>query len=213
MSFEKFPTNPPAIMRKSEFARMLGITPGALTQAISSGSVSVTIDKKINTRHRKNIRYALECRARKEKLAKGQSEERKKSGFQRVDQGGQKPKNGLDDSEGEDVNDAAEQFKADYQIAKLVAQTKQVQIKNATLLKMLIDRKFVDAVIGRIASVLSNHLLTMGDRVAADCAAACGALTPENKILIKQILDKDTTRSINALKLEIQREYESKVEG
>ena len=202
------PTNFPVIMRKSEYARALGITPGALTQAIQSGSVSVTKDKKINTRHPKNTRYSYDCRARKEKTAKGQSEERKKSGNFAAAKAEYRQAREMDpDSEEGESN-----IKADYQIAKLEAQTRSLQIKNAAALKMLVDRKFVDAAIGRIASVLANHMLTMGDRISADCAAACGALTPENKISVKQIIDKDATRSINALKMEIQKEYEDKVD-
>jgi len=205
--------NAPYIMRKSAFARLLGITPGAVQAAERTGNISLTRDKMVNTRNPKNIRYANECRARKEKTAKGQSEEAKKPQTKKPGPVARVPKlpesaNGEDSPESE-----ADQFKADYSIAKLIAQTTGLQIRNAATLKLLIDRKFVDAVIGRIASVLSNHMLTMGDRVSAECAAVCGALTPENKIAVKQIIDKDTTRSINALKMEIQKQYESKVEA
>jgi len=199
------PSEHPAIMRKVEFARLLGITPGALTQAIKSGSVSVTRDKKINLRNVKNIRYANDCRARKEKTAKGQSEESKKNPKYETAKAAYRQAQELDP-------ELDGPIKADYQIAKLEAQTRKLQISNARDLKMLLDRKFVDNVIGRIASVIANHMLTMGDRISADCAAVCGALTPENKIAVKQLIDKDTTRSINALKSEIQKEYAERVD-
>jgi len=194
-------------MRKAAFARLLGITAGAVQSAVKSGNISLTRDKMVNTQHPKNIRYAQECRARKEKLAKGQNEEKKKS-----DSIQQKANaSGNEASEGELV-DPGENLKADYQIAKLQAQTRSLEIKNAVALHMLLDRKFVDAAIGRIASVIANHMLTMGDRISADCAAACGALTPENKIAVKQLIDKDTTRSIQAMKSEIEKHYYTKVD-
>lgn len=202
-------------MRKSAFARLLGITPGAIQNAVKSGSVSLTRDKMVNTQHPKNIRYAQECRARKEKTAKGQSEEKKKienSGWVKSDTINQKAKKRHPDQDILDELDAGNTLQADYQIAKLQAQTRSLEIKNAVALHRLLDRKFVDSAIGRIASVLANHMLTMGDRISADCAAACGALTPENKIAVKQLIDKDTTRSIEALKSEIEKHYYSKVE-
>ena len=199
--------NAPKIMRKAAFARLLGITAGAVQSAVKSGNISLTRDKMVNTQHPKNIRYAQECRARKEKLAKGQNEEKKKS-----DSIQQKANaSGNEASEGELV-DPGENLKADYQIAKLQAQTRSLEIKNAVAMHMLLDRKFVDAAIGRIASVIANHMLTMGDRISADCAAACGALTPENKIAVKQLIDKDTTRSIQAMKSEIEKHYYTKVD-
>ena len=202
-------------MRKAAFARLLGITAGAVQSAVKSGNISLTRDKMVNTQHPKNIRYAQECRARKEKLAKGQNEEKKKaenSGWVKSDTIQQKANaSGNEASEGELV-DPGENLKADYQIAKLQAQTRSLEIKNAVALHMLLDRKFVDAAIGRIASVIANHMLTMGDRISADCAAACGALTPENKIAVKQLIDKDTTRSIQAMKSEIEKHYYTKVD-
>ncbi len=208
--------NVPAIMRKSSFARLMGITPGAVASAVKTGAISLTRDKMVNTRHPKNMRYMYECRARKEKTAKGQSEENKKIAKNttvNVDTIDLPTKDQRSDADKLAEMEAADQFKADYQIAKLQAQTKHLEIKNAAALKLLIKRQFVEQAIGRISSVLANHMLTMGDRVSAECAATCGALTPENKIAVKQIIDKDTTRSINALKLEIQKEYKNRVES
>ena len=207
--------NAPVIMRKSAFAKLLGISPSAIAYAVASGSVSLTRDKMINTRNPKNIRYALECRARKEKTAKGQDEEKKKiakSAAVNSDLVESVTKIRQAEADLVETFEAEDNLKADYQIAKLQAQTKSLEIKNAVAVRNLIKREFVNAAIGRIASVLSNHLLTMGDRISADCAAVCGALTPENKIAVKQLIDKDTTRSINALKMEIKKEYEDKVD-
>lgn len=219
--------NFPKLITKSVFAKILGVTPSAITSAIKSGDVQVNHIGLIDIGTAVNMRYAKECRARKKNTAKGQSEEknklktekrgrgrppgRKSQNIRKPAQPPAKPSPNPFPPNNQDL-DAEDAFKADYQIAKLKAQTKAIEIKNAISLKMFIDREFVDQVIGRIGSILSNHMLTMGDRLAAECAAECGALNPESKIAVKQIIDKDVTRSINALKMEIQRQYEDKVD-
>ena len=144
--------------------------------------------------------------ARKERLARGQQEVAAKSSTA--------PGPAIVPPAPPEVADyleQGEQIKADYQIAKLVAQTKSLEIQNDTKLKKLVLREFVDQVIGRIASVMSSHLLTMGDRVSPEIAASCGRHDPEAKVAVKTIIDKDVSRSIEALKAEIDREYESHI--
>lgn len=100
----------------------------------------------------------------------------------------------------------------DYQIEKTKAQTAMLNAKLAETLKLLVRRTFVDKVIGRIGTVIVDHLFSMSDRVSKELAGEFGETTPERTIIIKKIIDQDVSRSIEALKRVIRDEYEKEVD-
>jgi len=214
----------PRYLKKSHFARKIGVSASAITNAIKEKKLSVTRDGLIDTRHPKNAAYAENARHRKAYDEKGQAEVREqkkreaKERIQAAASGGKAEdshRNLADRDMLEEMMgalEASDAIEADLKREKVRQQTYKLKIDNEHKLRRLIDRGFVDAVIGRIGTVLASHMLTMGDRISADLVAACGVSGSEFKIKVKQIIDKDVSRSVNALKQEIQSRYEDKVD-
>jgi hypothetical protein len=100
----------------------------------------------------------------------------------------------------------------DYSIEKIKAQTAWTNAKIAELTKALVRRDFIDQVFNHLGSVINDHLLTMGDRLAVEIAAQVFKITDVDSVnATKVIIDKDIQRSIEVLKRTIRDRYEERL--
>jgi len=187
------------IIRKSDFARLLNLTPTAITLAIKRGDVAVTSNGKIDTDHPKNVQYAALAKAKKKHTRRGMSEERKKA----------KPIRNKIRELSDDMDKNEDDFSEEYEpktivekleIEKLKAQTNKLNVSVAKELNILVLRSFVEDTIRRFSTVISSFLLSMGDRVASEVAAICEIEDVEIKLQMKEIIDRDVERTLKAVK-------------
>ena len=182
-------------MSKSEFADYCGVSPGAITAAIRGKKVRVSTNGSIDSTGKKNAKYYHDARARKEKSAKGRSEEKKKNmqrpaeaGFAEVDQ-----------------------TETDYSIEKMRSATALNKAKLAQMVRATIRRDFVDEVIGIIGTTINDHLIPMGDRLSPEIAAIVGSTDPSVTRQIKEALDQDVSLSLTEMKRAVKERYEDQL--
>lgn len=210
---------------KSEFAKLAGCSPAAVTKAVREGRIStVNHGTFIDIEDPKNTSYLENCKGRKERIdilvqqnevvaqevAQEKSRElvQTRAALHLAQQYG--GRGGLPQLPPTPAPGSGGDQKVDYEIAKIYASTMKLNADLATTLRKLIKKDIVDHAINRVGTVITEHLLTMGDRVAADVAAIFENSDPEAINRVKALLDKDNTRTIETLKRTIREDYEEK---
>ena len=222
-------------MNKSEFARYCGVTPTAITAATRDGRILISADGSINPNANKNKQYKAIQNQRKEKTAKGKSERTPKA--QRNPENRQRlkrieitpddlnmlsPDDPLDDPRGglDEPDDDPGGFESyertteiDYAIEKMRSTTALNKARLAAMVSATIRRDFVDEVISLIGTCISDHLITMGDRLSPDIAAIVGSTEASVIRRVKEEIDADVRGSIEEMKLVIQKKYHDRIEA
>ncbi len=194
------------LLTKQAFADSVGVTRQAVLYAIKQGHVRLK-DGRINADDPINKRYKADAIARKKKTEKGRQEEKKKIAKNADTNSVRSYANS--DSFPEDVD--PDTIKADYQIEKLKAQTSKINLDIAKTTGEVVLRDLVDRLMGRLGTTIASYLLTMGDRVTPELTAVTETIDPERVLQIKTIIDKDITKSLNAVKATIKKEYEERL--
>lgn len=212
---------------KAEFARLAGCSPAAITKAVREGRVAtINHGTFIDAEDPKNVSYLENCKGRqsREDIVKQQNEEIQQEVARQMSGELEQKRAALHLAQNHALGRGGAPMlpplpspasggdqKVDYEIAKIYASTMKLNADLATTLKKLIKRELVDTVLNRVGTVITEHLLTMGDRMSSDVAAIFESSDPEHTNRIKQLIDKDITRTIETLKRTIREEYEAKV--
>jgi hypothetical protein len=208
-------------MTQSEFARSLGLHPSAVNHMKAKKQIAMTPDGLVDTDHPLTKERAKRCVEYKTKNPKGMLVQRQKQ--ERALQAAALQANTYREIANVEPVAAAvvvsdtdvEQFNAslaDWQIAKIKAQTALTNANLAEKLKQVVHRDLVDSVFGRLGGALSDHLLTMGDRLSADVAALVGTTDPAVVTEVKRLINMDVTRSLRAVQAVIVDYYEKELE-
>lgn len=163
-------------LTRTEFAKLLGITPATVTTGIKRKSIVVDEDNRIDPEALPNLRYKVESEKRLAKKKARKTDEIKASSTRRYD----------------------------YATEKLKVQTQLLEMKLLTDMGQLIPREQVTALFGAMYSAALNHFLSMADRVTPTVVAACNISDPEIMLAVKALLNKDVERSMQALKVVVE---------
>ena len=105
-----------------------------------------------------------------------------------------------------------EKTEIDYAIEKMRSTTALNKARLAAMVSATIRRDFVDEVISLIGTCISDHLITMGDRLSPDIAAIVGSSEPSVIRRVKEEIDADIRTGIEEMKTTIQRKYHDRLE-
>lgn len=100
----------------------------------------------------------------------------------------------------------------DYAIEKMRSTTAINKARLAEMVRATIRRDFVDRVISLIGTTISDHIITMGDRLASDLAALAGSTDARSIREIKEAIDDDTRKTLREMKLVVEQHYTQKLE-
>lgn len=100
----------------------------------------------------------------------------------------------------------------DYAIEKMRSTTAINKARLAEMVRATIRRDFVDRVISLIGTTISDHIITMGDRLASDLAALAGSTDARAIREIKEAIDDDTRKTLREMKLVVEQHYAQKLE-
>ena len=114
----------------------------------------------------------------------------------------------------QDPYDPVEDTKAevDYAIEKMRSATALNKARLAAMVKATIPRAFVDQVISLIGTSISDHLITLGDRISPDLAALAGSTEASVVRQIKESIDEDISAALHAMQRVIADRYERALE-
>jgi hypothetical protein len=195
-------------MTQKEFGLFLNLTPGAVSQMKKKKQIIMTADgKMVDTEHpvtQKQMQKTSEYKTKHPRGILAQKLKQERTGV--VQTPPQQIK--IEDTDVEQFNASL----ADWQIAKIKAQTALTNANLAEKLKQVVHRDLVDSVFGRLGGALSDHLLTMGDRLSADVAALVGTTDPAVVTEVKRLINTDVTRSLRAVQAVIVDYYEKELE-
>ena len=85
-------------------------------------------------------------------------------------------------------------------IAKLQAEVRQKELKNAELVRKLIPRTMVDRLFSRFITTVATHLLTAGDRLSLQVLGIVGSDDAELRTKLKVAIERDTEQALSAMK-------------
>lgn len=218
-------------MNKSEFSRHCGITPMSVTRAVRDKQILISSNGLIDANAPKNVAYMQHQAERKARLAKGRTEV--KPYAERVNARQAKVAiESMDDLPDELEDDdelpplppkkpptpeeaaliAAGMSEIDYAIEKMRSTTAINKARLAEMVKATVRRDFVDRVISMIGTAISDHLITLGDRLSPELAAIAGSTEASVIRRIKQTLDDDVSAALHEMQRVVAEKYERRLE-
>lgn len=215
-------------MNKSEFARHCGVTPPSIARALSDKRLALSANGFIDANAQKSLAFMRHQIERREKTATGKS--RAELYADRVterrgkvrdldpvvgeeDAGPEPPaeEEPLDERENVAINHAISEI--DYAIEKMKSATALNKARLAEMVKATIRRDFVDQVISQIGTCISDHLITLGDRLSPDLAAVAGSTEASVVRQIKQLIDEDISVALHEMQRVVTEQYEKRLEA
>jgi hypothetical protein len=100
----------------------------------------------------------------------------------------------------------------DYAIEKMRSTTAINKARLAEMVRATVRRDFVDRVIAMIGTAISDHLITLGDRLSPDLAAIAGSTEASVIRRIKQTLDDDISAALHEMQRVVVERYERRLE-
>jgi hypothetical protein len=196
---------------------------------VKDKKVTISANGMVDANGTKNSEYMRHQIDRKNRTAKGRSEEALYS--KRVPEGRGRVKNSSpgDEFEGPDVagigpcdevgepspqhrqNNQTEEdtrVEIDYAIEKMRSATALNKARLAAMVKATIRKDFVDKVISLIGTSIADHLITLGDRLSPDLAAMAGSTEASVVRQIKQALDEDVSAALHEMQRVVAYRYE-----
>lgn len=178
---------------KSEFARMLGVSPQAINKACNTGKLDLVAEGK-------KSKIYLEGELTGEYIRSG-TDQRNRADDQKTTKRKKKKKSA-------DIKEPLTRItvpknhssKHDAEIKRIEAQTANLQLKFAEQMKAVILLEKVDKKFGNLSSILLNHFHPLGDRLAPIIAGLCGVNDHEKILEIKKIIDKEIFRGLEETK-------------
>lgn len=169
---------------KAEFARLIGVSGGRVTQLIKSGALTVNHRRKIETQSERNAGY-LRTRG--------------------IDPVSLSPVTGAP-SPGETppVGDDTD----DWKLRKLQAQTKKLEIENRMKRRELIPAADVKYIISRVWHYDATGLYEIPHRISPELAAAVRGADSESEaeVLLRSRIDREIRAALEWAKGELARE-------
>lgn len=215
-------------MNKSEFARHCGITPTSITRGVKDKQILISPNGLIDANAPKNVAYMQHQVERKERLAIGRTESKPYS--ERITETRARrvaippaleldgdddlpplpPKKPLTPEEQALLE--AGMSEIDYAIEKMRSTTAINKARLAEMVRATVRRDFVDRVISMIGTAISDHLITLGDRLSPDLAAIAGSTEASVIRRIKQTLDDDISAALHEMQRVVAEKYERRLE-
>lgn len=203
----------------------------SVTRAVRDKQILISSNGLIDANAPKNVAYMQHQAERKARLAKGRTEV--KPYAERVNARQAKvaiePMDDLPD-ELEDDDElpplppkkpptpeeaaliAAGMSEIDYAIEKMRSTTAINKARLAEMVKATVRRDFVDRVISMIGTAISDHLITLGDRLSPELAAIAGSTEASVIRRIKQTLDDDVSAALHEMQRVVAEKYERRLE-
>lgn len=212
---------PKKFMNKSEFARYCGVTPPTVGKGVASKLISVTRSGFIDAEHPKNQEFMRRQKEWKDKTATGKSQA--KPYAERYPE--QRGRVAMELSEDEDdppersytaggtEAQADSMSEIDYAIEKMRSTTALNKARLAEMVRATIKRDMVDRVISLIGTSISDHLITLGDRLSPELAAMAGSTEASVIRRIKETLDADISAALGEMQRVVAEKYERQLEG
>jgi hypothetical protein len=101
----------------------------------------------------------------------------------------------------------------DYAIEKMRSATALNKARLAAMVKATIRKDFVDKAISLIGTSISDHLITLGDRLSPDLAAMAGSTEASVVRRIKQTLDDDVSAALHEMRRVVADRYAQALEN
>lgn len=226
-------------MNKAEFARHCGVSPPSITRATEHKQILISSNGLIDANAPKNVAYMQHQIERKTRLARGRAETRpyaERSSEHRLafvarsaPEPDKLPEKEPDESPEEDddlpplppkrppTKEEAAILEAgkteiDYAIEKMRSTTAINKARLAEMVRATVRRDFVDRVISMIGTAISDHLITMGDRLSPDLAALAGSTEASVVRQIKHALDLDVSAALHEMQRVVAERYERRLE-
>jgi hypothetical protein len=218
-------------MNKSEFARHCEVTPPCVARGIKDKRILTSSNGFIDANHAKNIEFMHYQAERRTRLKQGRTEAELYS--ERI--GGRvMDDEPIGDELLEDPDDdlpppppkkplTPDQLallqadrdsmsEIDYAIEKMRSTTAINKARLAEMVRATVRRDFVDRVIAMIGTAISDHLITLGDRLSPDLAAIAGSTEASVIRRIKQTLDDDISAALHEMQRVVVERYERRLE-
>lgn len=214
-------------MNKSEFARHCSVTPPCVARGIKDKRILTSSNGFIDANHAKNVEFMRYQAERRTRLKQGRTEAELYS--ERI--GGR-----VVDVEPDELEDSDElpplppkkpltadelallqadrdsMSEIDYAIEKMRSTTAINKARLAEMVRATVRRDFVDRVIAMIGTAISDHLITLGDRLSPDLAAIAGSTEASVIRRIKQTLDDDISAALHEMQRVVVERYERRLE-
>lgn len=203
----------------------------SVTRAVRDKQILISSNGLIDANAPKNVAYMQHQAERKARLAKGRTEV--KPYAERVNARQAKVAiESMDDLPDELEDDdelpplppkkpptpeeaaliAAGMSEIDYAIEKMRSTTAINKARLAEMVKATVRRDFVDRVISMIGTAISDHLITLGDRLSPELAAIAGSTEASVIRRIKQTLDDDVSAALHEMQRVVAEKYERRLE-
>lgn len=215
-------------MNKSEFARHCEVTPPCVARGIKDKRILTSSNGFIDANHAKNIEFMHYQAERRTRLKQGRTEAELYS--ERI--GGRVVDVEPDELEDPDEDlpllppkkpltadelallqaDRDSMSEIDYAIEKMRSTTAINKARLAEMVRATVRRDFVDRVIAMIGTAISDHLITLGDRLSPDLAAIAGSTEASVIRRIKQTLDDDISAALHEMQRVVVERYERRLE-
>lgn len=204
----------------------------SVTRAVRDKQILTSANGLIDANAPKNVAYMQHQAERKTRLAKGRAETKPYS--ERVTE--TRAKVAVDDEPDEPPEDDEDlpplppkkpltpdelallqadrdsMSEIDYAIEKMRSTTAINKARLAEMVRATVRRDFVDRVIAMIGTAISDHLITLGDRLSPDLAAIAGSTEASVIRRIKQTLDDDISAALHEMQRVVVERYERRLE-
>jgi hypothetical protein len=160
-----------AFLNQTDFAKLAGVTKGAITQAKKEGRIIVS-DKGVDPLDPINEKYVYEIAARKKHDSRNpNSRPRKKH---------------------------QPLTKADMQVRQMEIKTHLLKVELEKIVGSLIPREQVSDTFVSLYSAIMSYFLSLPDRLTPLVVGACEVSDPEMALEVKKLLSADIERGLAA---------------
>jgi hypothetical protein len=196
---------------KSAFAKYCGVAPAAITRAVREGRVETTEDGKfVDMASDVTLQFVRKQLTKPEKVPQKPPEATKKKPTPEPPKP-KKPRgrppakrkvhgNSKEVSDMEGGEESGAVSKNRVEIRRIQAQTTKMNMDIAENAGRLILREKVSGFFARLATLATNLILPMGQRVASDIGDLCGVTDPKVLLKIQDIIDKENERVLQGFK-------------
>ncbi len=192
---------------RADFAKLLGIKKPSITYAVKKGLVELDENSLVDLRNPVNLKYAQDKGGNPDHNAIAKIRQKRAHKTKKVIKPAPTdPKMYFDEPEFDFSQTDQKKYvsKTDADVQRIQAQTANLQLKFAERMKVLVLRDLVDRAFGNFNAIIHNFFLPYGERMAPILASICGI--SDQKIInkLKEHMDKEMTRALNAMKKQLE---------
>lgn len=199
----------PSTVRKSEFAKLAGVTKAAVSIALSRSRITAEPDGSIDPNRPENAAYLQANNRQRRQARRDQSRKNGRSEAQQPSSSSHGRKRKAVPGAGSgNIRKPAEINGETHTMAELRDKIAAANLKEQKLLRErgeLVARKGVKLIFARLYSVHASQLKTLAEKLGPDVAAALG-MKDQDTLRVQELMDLEVRRALAQIKRE-PREY------